>query len=1006
MDKTVALCLTALLLLAGCLDSASEDDVEELISIAGCDDETSLNYNDAVTEANDAETNSALCASEELIEQAIVDFITFMNEGPDMDNITSTEGYSMQISEVHEGATWTYVETIMITPTGYSESIEDSYGEEFWTESIVASGSQVQYVTTDSDGNTMQVRMTHALEFSEFFAMMMSEDMDEGDMDEEDMEGRSMEDNGTGQGQNNSEDGEPMNQEDCEANGGEWVTDEMEEDDSTMMEAHCHNDDDNNDDNSPEELMSEVDTDGDNKISLDELQNFLNTEEVGLGDLIDEMSTIFNSSDVNASGYLEMEELEDFIFDVETFFMKMEIVDDRGMVCYNMDTFELTNASTVEDCDDTGGDWVDLNDMPDMDSGMDEDEDPEFEDYTESIDENSITFTGFEVTTTGVIFKGTITLENIVNLGMIEVYTSTDFTITGFKIMDAEEANNWVTFTLITSGDAAAIDEGITQYALPFELMDVTDYSEESEDDSGWSFDRELEDCDMDDDSMVDYQELDICLDMDLGNDGYPAEMLDDTTRNMLFSLSDMDNDSYLNENELMYLNLMLGENDGGNDEPMNQEDCEAEGGEWVTDEMDDNNESVEPNCHFDEGRDAPTPEEAMLADTDGDGNVSWDEFTTEWETNWTEFGNLSEDAELNATLSQLFTDADEDNSSGLNMTEIEYMIEQIGLLLDAKELSMTFAMMDVNQDGEINVTEFVNSMDENMSQDEINGTTLMMSMYDGDNSSSLNFSEFKTMWDNRLTESEMVFNMIDTDGDGQITATEWANVNTAQNMTEQDMENMSMILGMYDVDNSSGLDIYEYELMMSAMDNSDDNWDDEAMTQEDCEAEGGEWMIDEMMDESTMMEPHCHDKHDDFSEEVEEGDDIQVLMVLAYDKVHGDLDDYSLTFAQCDYSETMDEDVCEDVYTVLLSSVALTETQDNSTPVSFMDADSSGTLSTGDLIFIDHNQLDELNLSDWNTPRLLSEDAGRYSDESPMPGFTGVLATIGLLGAALIRRE
>jgi hypothetical protein len=69
-----------------------------------------------------------------------------------------------------------------------------------------------------------------------------------------------------------------------------------------------------------------------------------------------------------------------------------------------------------------------------------------------------------------------------------------------------------------------------------------------------------------------------------------------------------------------------------------------------------------------------------------------------------------------------------------------------------------------------------------------------------------------------------------------------------------------------------------------------------------------------------------------------------------------------------------------------------------------FIDTDESGTLNSGDMIMIDTSSLevDE----DWNTVRLHSEEADSYSDENPMPGFTGILATIGLLGAALIRRE
>jgi hypothetical protein len=91
MDKAIAICLTALLLLSGCLDASDDDD---LVSIVGCDDETSLTYNENATESNDE-----LCASEDLIESAIVDFINMMEDGPDLDEVDSTMGYTMEISE-------------------------------------------------------------------------------------------------------------------------------------------------------------------------------------------------------------------------------------------------------------------------------------------------------------------------------------------------------------------------------------------------------------------------------------------------------------------------------------------------------------------------------------------------------------------------------------------------------------------------------------------------------------------------------------------------------------------------------------------------------------------------------------------------------------------------------------------------------------------------------------------------------------------------------------------
>lgn len=69
-----------------------------------------------------------------------------------------------------------------------------------------------------------------------------------------------------------------------------------------------------------------------------------------------------------------------------------------------------------------------------------------------------------------------------------------------------------------------------------------------------------------------------------------------------------------------------------------------------------------------------------------------------------------------------------------------------------------------------------------------------------------------------------------------------------------------------------------------------------------------------------------------------------------------------------------------------------------------FIDADDSGTLSDGDMVYINNN---DIVVEEWNTLRLYSASAEAYSDENPtLPGFTGVLATLSLLGAAFIRRQ
>jgi len=69
-----------------------------------------------------------------------------------------------------------------------------------------------------------------------------------------------------------------------------------------------------------------------------------------------------------------------------------------------------------------------------------------------------------------------------------------------------------------------------------------------------------------------------------------------------------------------------------------------------------------------------------------------------------------------------------------------------------------------------------------------------------------------------------------------------------------------------------------------------------------------------------------------------------------------------------------------------------------------FLDADESGTLSDGDMVYINNNGGVE---EAWNTVRLYSASAEAYSDENPtLPGFTGMLATLSLLGAAFVRRQ
>ena len=534
--------------------------------------------------------------------------------------------------------------------------------------------------------------------------------------------------------------------------------------------------------------------------------------------------------------------------------------------------------------------------------------------------------------------------------GELVVYTTTDFAVTGFTLVDVNEANNYVRFALINSGEAV-VDETIALSALPFLLMneemmsmfggdmgdggddnngddqfmcddgelidadwvndgeeDCADGSDEFEDNSGnnngqtdsWSFDRDVAACDEDNDSMVDYQEFINCIENDLTNDGYGSMNAADVGADMMFEIGDMDNNSLLNESELSYINQMINGDDGNN-----------------------NDES-------------PSPEEAMNAsDADGNGAVSWGEFTAEWNTNWTDSGNLSDDSGFESQLYSAFNDSDMDNSGDLNLSELELFIDEVDMIMD-----------------------------------------------------------------NRM------FDEIDTDGDGQITTSEFTDfVNSTENetMSEEDYNDVEVMINWFDDDNSGGLDMTEFTSLLEEIDN-DDNSGDQFMCDDGelIDADGVNDGYADCADGSDEFEDNNDDEGTD-----EDTGDSETLYVMGFFPGEGVLDDYSLVLANCVMSEqSMTPESCEEgVYSVVLSSIVMDGDSTSNPGVMFIDTDASETLSSGDMIIIDHS---ELNLTEeWNTPRLHSEEANAYADENPMmPGFTGILATLGLLGAALSRRE
>ncbi|MGB1793352.1 MAG: hypothetical protein ACPHMS_05655 [Candidatus Poseidoniaceae archaeon] len=161
---------------------------------------------------------------------------------------------------------------------------------------------------------------------------------------------------------------------------------------------------------------------------------------------------------------------------------------------------------------------------------------------------------------------------------------------------------------------------------------------------------------------------------------------------------------------------------------------------------------------------------------------------------------------------------------------------------------------------------------------------------------------------------------------------------------------------------------------------------DPELTTQEDCEAAGLMWTEDQSDDHGG----------DDYSDEY-------VMYVTSDMDFHfeGDLSDYKIELATCE--EDYDMDTGEETMTcTTVMSVAIADAGEDS-DIMFHDADSSGTLSVGDMIHVGETA------EEWDTVRLYSVSADAYSDENPMhdaPGFTGLVGMLALLGAAFIRRN
>ena len=341
-----------------------------------------------------------------------------------------------------------------------------------------------------------------------------------------------------------------------------------------------------------------------------------------------------------------------------------------------------------------------------------------------------------------------------------------------------------------------------------------------------------------------------------------------------------------------------------------------------------------------DDGDGAPTPEEAMESvDANDDGYMSFQEFQDSWDSDPTN-PELDYDE-----VSILFDDCDYDGSDLIDIDEMQCFIDGI---------------VDMLPDG------------------------------------------------GEECDTECVFHLIDgwlEDMDEHVTPSEWAAFvnSTGEEMSEEDFEGLSGFIGMYDYDDSEGLDWDEFQ----------DAWND-------CCAEDGdgEEMFtcdngDEIpMDWVNDGEEDCEDGSDEFDDGDDDNQQEMPAVLIGYiaknQTLNAPISDFETHFlSDCheEYDEETGEMVEPDLNECTVEfSIPLAGGEANGVTHTYTDLDGDGLVSPGDM----------LTLEGWDgQTRLEMYDtwASEYSSDSvatppSLPGFGALMALTVLLGAAFATRR
>ncbi len=426
---------------------------------------------------------------------------------------------------------------------------------------------------------------------------------------------------------------------------------------------------------------------------------------------------------------------------------------------------------------------------------------------------------------------------------------------------------------------------------------------------------------------------------------------------------------------------------DNGNDIPM----------DYVNDGDNDCGDNSDENVDMGDGGDdsgtddgPPSPQSLLdMTDTDQNGLMDFDEFITFMSEGDGEETGESMPQSVIDEFNEIFNSSDLDESGDLDLDELEQFILDVDEYMstsddgdDGHDEMWTFhrdmSECDSDADGMVDFDELDACVTMDLSNDGygdegVDGLRWMFDMVDADEDGMLDSDEFEDFAEMTSGEPMMVcYDRYADEIDSSVTSEE-----------DCEADDNNWIQALQPV-NDGGSDSEE-EFMCDDGTTIPMDWVNDGM--DDCE--GGE-------DEDDMGGSDDHGDSDD-------SDEGRVWYITNEMDFHfeGDMSDYKIELASCDYDYDMETGEETSTCTTVMS-VAMADAGMDS-DIMFQDADSSGTISNGDMIHI--GDVSE----DWNEVRLYSISADAYSDENPMhntPGFTGIVGMLALLGAAFIRRN